>query len=244
MLSFTDMLVAVVVEPLFITFHVCRMLDCSSICHITIAYIAAWFVCTGWSLLTLAITALERYFSIEHPLRYHTIVTSRKLLVTLAVGFVSVAVGSVFLLKFILYNNYVAKSVVFTVFIVPVIGIISFCTIKVHVTAFCQKRTIAAQHQENQLRIKDYKRTVTIGIVLVFLVVLYSVWLILKIIERRLDHSSTLLINWLQTIWVTCVHLQSLLNPVIYSIRLHEIRYSILRKLGYLDTSNAGIRHS
>jgi hypothetical protein len=111
-----------------------------------------------------------------------------------------------------------------------------FCLIKVNLTAYRQMKAINAQQaavqQTDQNRIKEYKRTFTLGLLAIASVLLYCPSLVIKSIgvtkgkEWNDDFKYTS-----QQIWLTFVHIQSLINPLILSLRLSYIRAGVIKKL-------------
>ncbi|KXJ08246.1 hypothetical protein AC249_AIPGENE12521 [Exaiptasia diaphana] len=119
--------------------------------------------------------------------------------------------------------------------------IILFCSIKVQVTAYRQRRAINAQaatvqlqqeeQEEQARRLKEYKRAfTTTGLLVIASIILYCPNIINAILlaNNGGDRSSLILNPGFD---VTFIHLQSLLNPIIVSRRLSYIREGVKNKL-------------
>jgi ABC-type Fe3+ transport system permease subunit len=114
--------------------------------------------------------------------------------------------------------------------------VIVFCFTKVSRIAYRQMKAISVQQAAvqgpNQNKIKEYKRTFALGVVLLASVLLYCPLLIVKIIaltkgkEWNADFKYTA-----QSYVVAFTHLQSLVNPLILSLRLSYIRACVIKKL-------------
>jgi hypothetical protein len=105
----------------------------------------------------------------------------------------------------------------------------------VHLTARRQMRSIAALHasvNQTELRnkLEERKKTVTLSIVVIGSVVLYCPFVTFKIISLIKDTDSNTKYLF-EPIAMTCIHLQSILNPLIVSLRLTKIRAGVLKKL-------------
>ena len=108
-------------------------------------------------------------------------------------------------------------------------------------TAYRQSRTIALQQasvqqpdeqQQQEQRIKEYKRVFTMTILVVLSILFYTPFLIVTVIEALNGKDVTSDFQYIASpICITFVHLQSLINPIIMSLRLSYIRQAIKNKV-------------
>jgi len=173
-LAVTDLLVGLVVVPLFLWWLACLLQECLSTCRQFTAYFSSSLLCCALTTpCTLMMTSMERYLAIEHPLFYTTTITNKKLMIAAAIVWVFIAPAP--LLGLLLSNK-----VPCFVFVILELFVIFFCTTKVHLTSHRQRRAIAARtaavkqtnkkekqveqaiEQQNRLQL-EYKRTFAMG---------------------------------------------------------------------------------
>lgn len=226
-LSMNDLWVGIVINPLFIALNICFTLGCASVCKLLKSFLVLGFLGAGWSLSTLMMLSVERYLSIEHPLYYNAKISTRKLLTALAVTW---------LLVVIIDDSYLIKQIPIVLYIGIRAIVIIYCLMKVNKTAHRQMKVINAQKVAVQgpniikYSFKEYKRTFAL-VTIAFATVLFYV----PILITRLM-SLTNLEEWsiryvIPSITITLVALQSLINPLILSIRLSYIRAGVVKKL-------------
>lgn len=236
-LALTDLLVGLVVQPLFNAAHLCGLLRCPYACNLVVVYAISVIVCVGWSISTLAIISVERYLSIEYPLYYSTHVTTKKMIVATAV--VWVLMPLLLMVSRLQFNDsYKMRQAPLGVSFGLGVVIIFFCLIKVNLTARRQMRAIniqqAAVQPTTQNRIKEYKRTFTLGFLALASVFFYLPTFIIKIIGVTKGKEWNEDFKYIsQHIFLTFLHLQSLVNPLILSLRLSYIRAGVKKKLGW-----------
>lgn len=235
-LSLTDLLVGLIVQPLCVTDHLCIIVQCSQLCNVHLAHLISSILCIGWSLCTLVIISVERYFYIEFPL-YYVIFTAKKLKVATAISWVVMFV--ILFFGRVIKDSDTMRNLLTT--LVPGLGtvIIVFCLTKVSLTARRQRMTInvqqAAFQQTNhsvQNRIKERKLTYTLGLIVLASALLYTPFVIIRIIisikGRRVNADFSYISG---SIAVTCLQFQSLVNPFILSFRFSRIRQGVIGKM-------------
>lgn len=249
-LAFSDLLVGLAIQPVFVSLIVCLLLDCTSICQLTIAFYMLSSIWCGWSLATLAVISVERYLAIEHPLYYTSTVIIQKILIATAVsGTIMILTVLVFRLQ--LDESYEVRQIPVAINVSICCLIIIFCVGKVYHTVRCQTRAITAQKaavsqqeqtEKAKTRLKELRRYFTLGIIFFASIVLYLPALLTKIIGASLGKDSTLDFKYIsQFIWITCIYLQSLVNPLIVSLRLSHIRRGVLKKFSYVKNISKAV---
>lgn len=242
-LALSDLLVGLGIQPVFISLIVHLLLKCSSICELTIAYYILSLIWCGWSLATLAVISVERYLAIEHPLYYVSNVSVQKSIVATVIGGVLMVVT---LIGFRIQTekSYRIRQIPVAINVFICCFIILFCVWKVYLTAKRQRKTIARQKdaitqrceiEKTKIRLKEMKRYSTLGMILLFSIALYLPTLFAKIIGVTLGKDCTTYFKYIsQFIWVTCIYIQSLVNPVIVSLRLSNIKRGVSKKFSFV----------
>ncbi|XP_031567958.1 D(1)-like dopamine receptor [Actinia tenebrosa] len=231
-LSLSDLLIGLVVQPLFVSLLICIINQCTYICELTMSCVMLEVLCSALTAVTTAIISLERYLYIEHPLYYQTSVTSKKLMIAIAVSWV--LLGTVLpASRFLVNDSYWARQLPVILTIGLSFVVILFCVTKIHLTARRQMRAIAAQQEPvvQQSKIKEYKRIFTLGLIVLASVACLCPILVLKIVGAVKGNWSDDFRYISQGIYVTFFHLQSLINPIIYSLRLSDIRTGVAKRL-------------
>ncbi|XP_031567116.1 adenosine receptor A2b-like [Actinia tenebrosa] len=235
-LALTDLLVGLVVNPLFIAFNICVTLGCASDCDLTTTYLVVVVLCTGWSIGTLMIASVERYLAIEYPLYYNTKVSTRNLLAAVAVTWLLAVITLLFRLMF--DDSYKTKQISRVLYLGISLSVVLYCTSKVSKTAHRQMKSINAQQIALQGasttadRIKEYKRTFALASIVLISIIFYCPFIIIKVILLANGKEWNSELKYVMpSISMVFVHLQSVVNPIVYSIRLSYIRVGVVKKL-------------
>ena len=182
------------------------------------------------SLLNLAAISLDRYAALFFHLKYHQIVTTRRVCTVLAfIWTLSLLLALSFLLDHRLRN-----AGIVTVFAVPFL-VIFVAYIKIfhrlrapHIQP--QDPDQAQQQAGNTLNMERYRRTAfVVMLVIVFLLICYlPSWFLFLF---RAAPGWTALNECLYQFSYTLILLNSLLNPFLYCFRLPEIRTEVVKEL-------------
>ncbi|KAK3730265.1 hypothetical protein QZH41_005248 [Actinostola sp. cb2023] len=181
------------------------------------------------------IASVERYLAIEHPNFYTTHVTTKKLMITATVIWISMPMALV--TARLLNKSGRARKLPVLVTVGANAVIILYCTVKVQVTAYRHRRAIAqqaaaVQQEEQQNRLQQYTHTFTTGMLVLATVLFYCPLIISAIIEAIKGKDVTDDFKYIsQPIYATFVYLQSLVNPLIMSLRLSYLRQGVKNKL-------------
>ncbi|XP_028516693.1 histamine H2 receptor [Exaiptasia diaphana] len=237
-LAVTDLIVGLVVEPLF-SFHlICFVLGCSTSCTATPTIIAQ-ISCAGSTLIIFMVSSVERYLAIEHTQFYLEKVTTKKII--LATVLACLIIPTATLSARILLNDHghLQKAPIAVAAGLNVL-IILYCSMKVQVTAYRQRRAIAAhaatvqlqqeEQEKQERRLEEHKRAFTMGVLVLASILLYCPYIINAILLANNGGDRS---NFISTpgFAATFIHLQSLLNPIIVSLRLSYIREGVKNKL-------------
>lgn len=235
-LAFTDLIVGAVVQPMTVSYLACLVLKCSSPCKTFSGVVIVALVPVYFTLCTLTMLSVERYFAVEHPIYYRRKVTKRKLLLATVILWITFPTTSI--LSRIFIDNSTADLRKLPTFLFAFFNalVILFCTVKVYVTACRQRRTIATTFagaqdclREQQ---KEYKRSITMAMMVIASVILYSPLIVVLIVETLFGRNVTDSFKYLaQVTSMSFVFFQSLVNPLIFSLRLSYIRKGVKNKL-------------
>ncbi|XP_028514274.1 5-hydroxytryptamine receptor 2C [Exaiptasia diaphana] len=242
-LALTDLIVGVVVQPLFCLNLICWLKDCKISCRRDI--IGTLFIlCNCLTLCTMMMACFERYLAIEHPIFHRTKVTNTRVIIATAIVWV-IMPASLLTGRYFADTSETLQNVSAVVVSSVIAAVILYCTTKVHITAFLHRRrrratkaqaqnqnaAVPANEQEEEKREKqEYREAVTMGIIIAASIVFF-IPLIMYFVVFASDASNDLKHFIFPSIAFTIVNLQSIVNPVIMSLRVKPIRKEIAKKL-------------
>lgn len=243
-LATTDLLVGCIVLPLFVAWLSCVLEQCAHVCVFSSLYGIAVTECCTLTLCAVMMICLERYLSIVHPFFYTSKVTLKKLLAV--TGIVLVCMPTALTVTRSLADGHTYRKVPSIIVTILSVIVIIFCTIRVHMAASRHKKAIGLQNvqtnksgesteqEERNIhhKLREYKRAFTVTMVVVASSIFYLPMMISFIIEAVFGKHLTVDFKYVALpIYLTFVHLQSIVNPVIISLRFSYIREGVMQKL-------------
>ena len=235
-LAFSDLLVGMVCQPLFVGYKMTQLLGkIDASCVVATLNDIAAYITSGASILTLAAVSVDRLLSLILHLRYHAIVTVRRVLQIVFLLWVFAIIST--MLKIWLRDDWI---------IVPVflglltLSVTTFSTLKIFQIARKHQRCIAHPSlsysnnlprpaAENVLKCK--KSAVTVLYVYgLFLLCFLPMLVTLAIAGFASGYTRklTIVYNYAST----AVFINSFLNPIVYCWRIRKIRRAVKSTLG------------
>jgi len=237
-LAMSDLMVGLIIEPMFSWYLIAFLKRRSIPCHFLV-YIIPTLIIACWTLNTLAFTSIDIYLAVEHSQFYLQYVTTRKIMIGYSIF---VLINVPFLIVGTILLNYQAhlKKISASIVVTINILIILYCTIKVQITAYRQRRAIQDQVQavqpdpntEEDIRRIHYKQAVAVGLVVLATFLFYCPLIVFTAIQstqRKYVTDDFQFISFATEL--TFIHLQSLVNPIVIYFRLSYIREGIKDKL-------------
>jgi len=224
-LAATDLIVGITIQPAFIALRINLLLEETPrwACALQLFTKAAMSCLADASLIHLALISGERYLAMKHPFPHKTIVTEGRLLVASAL---------VWFLSVILHIPLAVDKTLFfpidNTFLGLTIAFIVFC----HVVVYCEtcrhKQQIAAQQitQEAREQFHNNKKALKLTTTIVAVLVLSYIPLVISriVLLRYWNEMSKATLSVFFQLDVSIVLLNSLVNPIIYSIRVRQFR--------------------
>ena len=227
LLASTDLVVGLILQPTFIAMITTVVQSKSGFCTLTDAFRHCGGCLVSASLTHLALISMERYLAIKHPFIYDTIVTEAHLLFASTLAWLF----SIFLQISIVFG----ETLYFTIKTTCQIVIVSF-TILCHLSVYREtnrhQRHVAAHQVTKEAREKfekDKKALKITSIVLGTLLICYTPLTVSRMTLPKYRYEISL--NAAYTVFfltATVALLNSLINPVIYSVRLRQFRVAII----------------
>jgi len=237
-LACSDLVIGLLAQPLLVAYKIAEIKDDhKTACLGRLIHWIAGFVCAGVSVMTIATISVDKMLALHLHLRYKQVVTVRRVLkVVFAYWFFCVSAG---------VSLFLANSDRYWTFIpLPVLSISLTTTFVAYMKVFRVLRRHRSQIRAqtlsawNGVNMKKYKKSVlTMVYVLLMFLVCYTPFLTAMAFRIMVGYNSSIKLAYE---WgATVVYLNSSLNPLLYWIRMQEIRvatYNALRK-------TRGIKH-
>ena len=228
MLALTDFFVGILAQPIFTAGMISVLLQ-ESVCQsgvIQIGFIVLANCLFTSSVLHLALASGERYVAIKYPYQYITIVTESRLLVaSLLTWLLAVTVHIALAINtgvfFSINNTVIGLSV----------AVIVFCHLSVFLETRRHEQQVAAQQIREEARKQFEKDKKALKLTSTIIGVLLNCYSPFMFCGTVLFNFYTPSLNTFYTIVffaLTVVFLNSLLNPVIYCIRIRQFRVAII----------------
>ena len=241
-LSTTDLAMGVIGQPLFISGVIAELQGyaSSTYCLRKELGVLAIALSGNASLFHIILVNAEKYIAIRRPLQYETMVTEARLIGSSALLWITVLFIQLIMPAANIddqTNAQVDGSVAFLS-----IAIISFCQVMIYVETRRQKKKIAAQKvsleaKEKFLKQKKaFKVTVTVlcFLILCFLPITFS-----RILMVNSVVNSVNLLFIFHFTGVLVITLNSLVNPIIYCVRIRQFRVALIQLLIRKDPGKA-----
>ena len=227
-LAGTDLAVALVSHPLFIAQEIFFLSGASveDYCHF---YRKTVFLClfpSIESLLILALLSMERYTAMKFSLRYASLMTTPRVTGAVLCSWIISVISVILRLIPVTYSF----AVVFVyVTVIPAISIIVFCHMTVYLVSRRHVRRIRTEQLPSETKTKfveERKALKTTSIIIVFVFLSFVLSLLYGIFSRDIRQTN------LRPLVLSCILLNSLLNPVIHCWRnkdLHKVMMELLK---------------
>ena len=225
-LEVTDLVVGVIVQPMFLANVLCQMTGGCSSCIVDTARVYLVRVSSGLSLAHVTLVAWESYMSIKHALQYKLVVTTKILLAgTIAAWLISVAFACILFFHLFLYQLLYATALLISFAVIVYFYIAIYLESKRHYREIKAKNPL--RNTNLSRREKDFKAAKTTAVIFGCLLICYRPSFVTIVIEdfifpvNRSNATIWASINqWIQT----STMLNSLCNPLIYGWRTKEFR--------------------
>lgn len=238
-LAMTDLLEGMVAEPLFVWYLVGLLKRRPIPCHFTVYAIPA-IALSILTLNTLMVASFNVFLAVEYFQFYLEHISTKTVVIVTPIIWRVTLFATVGGTAFENGLDRFRKIPIATIAAVNIV-ITAYCTIKVQMTAYRQRRAIQNQveavqqetTEEEVIRRRQQSMCrMTMSLIVVATFLFYCPYIITTIIHLTQGKDVTDDFQYLSfTISVTFVHLQSLVNPIVISLRLSYIREEIKNNL-------------
>ena len=231
-LALTDVMVGLVVQPLFIAqiWNIIQRETTASACSIQIALrFFLYFFCFS-SIVHLFLITVDRYIAIMRPYTYIQTITKARVLVATALSSALTMIVHMALLIDEEVGRYIKHAV-----IVSLITIIVICNVIVYPEVHRHEKEITAQQvgvasRDNFL---SQKRAFKLTLIIIILIIT-SYFPVISFVELKEPLKNVVSVGTLTSIFMVVGSLaafNSLVNPFIYCIRLRQFRVAFIELL-------------
>lgn len=227
-LAVTDAVMGLIGQPVFISLVITHLQGDDAL-NLKQAVVNVFILrlLTTSSLFHLAMITVERYIAIKHSLRYTNIVTEVRLICSSAFLWI---IAFLLTLPVILQNSNMIRKIS-SVTMASCLAIIAFCQVVLYREARRhQRQTIEQQisREVKQRKLKEKKALKTTTIVLFFLLLNYSPLLFVQILFNIyiIESDNSRVILTLTAIFSVIAN--SLVNPIIYCVRVRQFRVAFI----------------
>ena len=227
-LALTDFTVGILVQPAFAAALIMLLLnEPRGYCVLKVLRHVTFVV--NASLFHLVLLTGERYIAMKHPFSYLTFVTEGRVLFASAMAwFLSISHSVLLLLSQPVFFICVSISSILS------FAVISFCHVTVLGETRRHERQLAAQQATSEAREefernkKAFKLTSIILVLLILFVLIPGTLPVVLISYREFTPEAVYLFF---SFTMSLVFLDSLLNPIVYALRLRQFRVAIIELL-------------
>ena len=231
-LAVTDCLVGVVAQPMFVAARISTLQGNTSKEHCILEQLtknAVRLLCSA-SVLHLVLMSLERYLAIKHSFAYTTMVTKTRIFASSAVAWIIVLAVTISLV--IIDNDiYVTTT---NIILAVCLAVITICQVVVYAETRRHEIQIAAQQVSSEARNKFLKEKKALKITTTVISVLLLSYFPIFVVRILLLTSTITSVNVGYICFFTATFvtiLNSLMNPVIYCVRMRQFRVAFIEIL-------------
>lgn len=224
-LAVSDLLLAVVVQPIFICYKVSELTKQYS-CLVHVAFTTSAWICGGVSFLTVTAVSVERYFALFMALRYKTFINIRRTII-ICVGIWVACVALVSARFFGLTNQifYIISCVIISgcILIISLIYIKVYRLVRRH-QKHIKNTDICLRNNEGR-QAYERKMAKTAGWIIGVFLICYTPTLIMNVLYVTLGYSLAMKAAYDWT--TTLIFINACLNPFIYAMKNQDLRIAV-----------------
>lgn len=236
-LALSDFVTGLMTQPSFVAYKISELTgNATSACIGRVIHWVAGFTCTGVSVMTIASIAIDKFLALHLHLRYEQIVTNFQLAkVILFIWLCCAFIG--------IYVIFIHSDKYWTFIPLPMLLVSLFVTAVCYFQIFrivrCHQRQIRAterrvsQQKTSTIDLKNYKKSaLTMAYVVILFICSNVPFLIAMVVRVVMGYNSNVKLAY--EIGGTVMYINSTLNPVLYLVRMKDVRraaFTLIRRL-------------
>ena len=232
LLATTDFVAESFAQPMFIVWLISILVNYKSeLCSFrSLSFLIN--ILFGVSILHLLLLSGERVLAIKHPFAHISLVKESNLVIASALAWLLPSVVNVY---FFLTENMIAFVVVDNAVILTLVACIGYCHLKVYFETRRHKRQIADQHVTQETRkkfLKDQRAFKITSLIFAAILLCSLPMIVFRIVISKFPSLVSLEERYVLFLSVTSMNLlNSLINPIIYAVRLRKFRVAFIDKI-------------
>ncbi|CAH3180584.1 unnamed protein product, partial [Porites lobata] len=228
-LAVTDAVMGLIGQPVFISLVITHLQGDDAL-NLKQAVVNVFILrlLTTSSLFHLAMITVERYIAIKHSLRYTTIVTEVRLICSSAFLWI---IAFLLTLPVILQNSNMIRKISRIISVITALAIVVFFQVVLYREARRHEKEIANQQvsaEVKQKKLKEKKALKTTTTVLFFLMLSFLPLLFVSLLGSNDVVKSVNLRKILAFTAFLTITANSLVNPIIYCVRVKQFRVAFI----------------
>ncbi|KAJ7372586.1 hypothetical protein OS493_017857 [Desmophyllum pertusum] len=235
-LAFTDLLIAMFIQPAFIAYQAGKYINSTYACVPYFIKTVCEFWCVGLSFITLALITLERYFAVFKPFLYRASVTRLRVMFVIFSGWIVWSVFS-FSLRFSSSGmNLKAYSILSSILITFTLLETIFVYVKLYKVTRLRNRScslsrrstdVTDQGQNSFIDDQETRATKTVIIITGAFFLCFAPTLCASIVHQAGAVEDDVMLHVIYPLAECALFLTALINPVIYVWRNASVRKSL-----------------
>jgi len=232
-LALTDLGAGAIALPMFAIFSIGYALNATHLlCYMDILTKLLVTPFSGISFVTMTLISLDRMIALMFHMKYYCIVTTRRVLIAVIFSWCSayvIASSHLWYIELIRWSTVIIFIACFVVCTVN--NAVIFRILKYHRTQIArqQKQVQANENINNSIEAQQKRKTSSNALWIYLLFILcYAPFLIARVMKNYLDTKTKTVYLLFNTAYVI-MYLNSLLNPIVYCIKMRPIRNAVVR---------------
>ena len=229
-LALTDLMVGLVVQPLYITktIFILKGKDAHDFCDIEVTFSVSVVMFMFATIFHLLVISGERYLAIKHTFIHATVVTKTRLIISSAAAWIAAII-------FLLFAFAHSQVAFFSSYVI-IISTIAFLQISVYKEARRHEKRILSQQVSVEARVKFKQEKKALKLTTIILVTIFLcyflpsvlVFIIWRIFSETFSPNVKTLFRHLHFVPMI---INSVVNPVIYTVRKKQFRVAFIELL-------------
>ena len=234
-LASADFVIGLITQPSFITYKIAEMHEnaVAVACHGRVVHWVTGFLCAGVSLITITAISIDKLLALVLHLRYISIVTIPRVrnFVVICWTFCVLTMVLLFIVNADRYWSLVPAPVVLVSLTTTVLAYVKiFGILRRHRNQIHDQSTLSNRNLRSGLTIKKFRKSaMTTLYILILFLACYLPFLVAMLCRIITGYTASIKVAY--EICATVVYVNSTLNPVLYCLRITEVRAAALRKL-------------
>lgn len=236
-LALADFITGLLCQPLFIVYKIAEFkMKIDLLCHTRLVMDAIAYIASAMSCATLCMISVERYLALHFHLRYHQLVSIKKLLipvVTLWVIGIVISISRFFTYDAALFTATLSSMLTIVVIITFWAYVKIFQIVKRHRCQIQSQQQLSLQafhggsrrRLMNKFQMARYRKsTYTMFLVLGLFLAAFGPYFVIQmaINSKSVDYTSTIKVAL--NVSATVIYINATINPLVYCLRIEPLR--------------------